>query len=94
MLSLKRTRVAARPAMTTKMIQVMMTARGLAMLNRRSGVEPTECTRTVRFPSRRRSMMTTSAGSTNTTQTRKTRMPLPVRNPSCVIPRKSVARNA
>ena len=37
---------------------------------------------------------TISAGSRNMTQSRKSRMPTPVRKPSCVMPRKSVARKA
>ena len=41
-----------------------------------------------------RSEKTMSAGSRNITQSRKRRIPVPVRNPSCVMPRKSVARNA
>src|SRR5260370_434548 len=35
-----------------------------------------------------------SAGRRNITQSRNSRIPVPVRNPSCVMPRKSVARDA
>ena len=95
MLSLKCTRVASAAQTMMKITHTAIVIIGLATAMSINFPEPNECRYS--FGARLdsfRSEKTMSAGSRNITQSRKRRIPVPVRNPSCVMPRKSVARNA